>query len=70
MKRFAHLATPWWLGGVTLAAAGVIVARVVAPALGATAQPVAQIAGELLALCGLAVISIGVSRRVHRGPAP
>ena len=70
MMPFAKLATPWWLGGVALAAAGVIVARVVAPALGATARPVVEVAGELLAFGGLAVIALGLSRRGHRDPAP
>jgi len=70
MMPFAKLATPWWLGGVALAAAGVIVARVVAPALGATAQRAVEVAGELLAFGGLAVIAFGMSRRRHRDPAP
>ena len=69
MKRLAKFATSWWLSGVALAAAGVIVARLAAPAFGGAARPVVEIAGELLALGGLAVIAIGVSRRVHQGSA-
>lgn len=70
MKPFARLANPWWLGGVALAATGVIVARIGAPALGASAQPVVEVVGELLALGGLAVIALGVGRRVQRDSAP
>jgi hypothetical protein len=58
------------LGGVALAALGVVLARVVAPGLAGTARPLAEIAGQLLALAGLIVIACGVSRRVHHGPAP
>lgn len=53
MKRLAKFATPWWLGGVALAALGVIVVRVASPAIAATAQPAAKLTGELLALGGL-----------------
>jgi len=69
MKRLAKFATPWWLGGVALAAAGVIVARLAAPAFGGAARPAVELAGELLALGGLAVIAVGVSRRVQQGSA-
>jgi uncharacterized membrane protein YdcZ (DUF606 family) len=70
MRRLGNLATPWWMGGVALAAAGVIAARVAAPALGGAAQSTVAIAGQLLALGGLAVIAVGVSRRVHRDSSP
>ncbi len=70
MKRFGNLATPWWLGGVALAAVGVILVRIAAPSFAGVARPVLEIAGQLLALGGLGVIAVGVSRRVHRGSAP
>jgi hypothetical protein len=58
------------LGGVALAALGVVLARVVGPGLGGAVRPMAEIAGQLMALAGLVVIAFGVSRRVHHGPAP
>jgi drug/metabolite transporter (DMT)-like permease len=70
MKRFGNLATPWWLGGVALAAVGVILVRIAAPFWGGAARPIAEIAGHLLALGGLTLIAVGVSRRVHRSSSP
>ena len=68
MKCLGNLATPWWLGGVALAAVGVILVRIAAPSLGGASRPVVEVAGQLLALGGLVVIAFGVSRRVHRKP--
>lgn len=68
MSRAARFVTPWWLGGIALAAGGVLITRVAAPALEAPARPLVQVAGELLALGGLLVIAWGISRRVRRVP--
>lgn len=68
MSRLARFATPWWLGGTALAAVGILVTRIAAPALDAPARPLVQVAGELLALGGLLVIAYGVSRRMRRVP--
>lgn len=70
MRRLRHFATPWWLAGIILAAVGVLLARFAAPGLGERARALTALAGELLALGGLVVIAIGVSRRVHRDTAP
>ncbi|MBI5690875.1 MAG: hypothetical protein HZC55_12370 [Verrucomicrobia bacterium] len=69
MKRLAPLNTPAWRLGLALAAAGVLLARLVAPRFSSSAQPGLALVGELLALAGLAVIAAGVSRRI-RGGAP
>ena len=68
MSRIARFVTPWWLGGVALAAGGIMIVRVAAPTLDPPTRPLAQIAGELLALAGLLVIAWGISRRVRGGP--
>jgi hypothetical protein len=69
MKRLAKFATPWWLGGVALAALGVIVVRVASPAIASAVQPAAKLAGELLALAGLLVIARGLNRRGRGAPS-
>lgn len=68
MNRWAKLATPWWLVGIGLAAVGVVLTRLAAPAFALPERPLVQVAGELLALGGLAVIAWGVSRRVRQLP--
>lgn len=68
MKRWAKLATPWWLGGIGLAAVGVVLTRLAAPTFALAERPLVQVAGELLALGGLGVIAWGVSRRVRQLP--
>jgi hypothetical protein len=67
MSRYRHLLTPGWVGGVVLAALGVILARLVAPAAAGTLRPWLEAAGKLIALGGLFVIAAGVSRRVRGG---
>ena len=66
MKRFTQLATPWWIGGVILAMTGVLLARLGGSATTGGGRALATVAGQLLALGGLIVIALGVSRRVHR----
>ncbi len=56
-----------WGAGLALAAAGVLVARVVAPAAEHTA--LVRLAGDGLALLGLVVIALGIGRR-YRGRPP
>lgn len=68
MRRLEKFATPWWLGGVALAAVGVILVRIAAPSLSGATRPVMEITGQLMALGGLVVIAFGVSRRMHRKP--
>lgn len=70
MKRFGPLLNRWWLGGGALAAAGLVVTRVIAPALEGAARSKMALGGELLALGGLAVIAMGISRRANRPSAP
>ena len=63
MKPFARFTTPVWLGGLAIAGAGVLLARLVAPALAGPWQPVVKVAGELVAFGGLLVIAGGLSWR-------
>jgi hypothetical protein len=69
MSRYRHLLTPWWAGGVVLAALGVVLARLAGPSLEGTARLWVEAAGKLLAMGGLFVIAAGVSRRVRGGSA-
>jgi hypothetical protein len=62
----AHAGT--WFAGTAIALAGVALARVVAPRLAESAQIAGTIAGQLLALAGLGLLCVGVSRRVWREP--
>lgn len=68
MPRLAQFGNRWWLGGVALAAGGVFLARLAAPALAPAAQPWVRLAGELAGLGGLGLIAWGVSRRAHAVP--
>lgn len=57
----------FWMGGTVIAFAGVVLARFVAPALPPGAlRLTATIGGQLIAIAGLALICVGVSRRVRR----
>lgn len=61
-----------WLAGTFVALLGVAVSRVIAPRLAPSLRLTWTIAGQLLALAGLALLCIGVSRRAwrdeHGGP--
>jgi hypothetical protein len=68
MNRFAILTAPHWTAGVSLAIAGVLLARLGVPALPAEWRTLGKAAGELLAFGGIGVIAWGVSRRVRAAP--
>ncbi len=58
----------FWLGGIAAAIVGIVVARLVAPAVPpGSVRVTVTVAGQLLSLAGLALICFGVSRRVRRG---
>jgi hypothetical protein len=59
---------PYWISGTLVALGGAAMARFLAPTLDAGARAGCSVAGQILALAGLAVICLGVSRRV-RGPS-
>ena len=60
-----------WLAGLALAAAGVALARLVAPGFADRARAAVALSGELLALAGLFVIAHGIRRRLrHAGSTP
>jgi uncharacterized membrane protein YdcZ (DUF606 family) len=61
--------TRYWAAGTLAAFAGVGLARLVAPHLAPTARIACTVGGQLLALAGLIIISVGVSRRVRNHPA-
>ncbi|HVU32383.1 MAG TPA: hypothetical protein VHE61_03045 [Opitutaceae bacterium] len=57
----------FWIAGIAIAAAGVVLARFLAPSLPAGhARLCTTVSGQLLALVGLGLICVGVSRRVSR----
>lgn len=61
------LGNPWyWGGGIAAAVTGVVLARVLAPHAIAGAKLPMTVGGQLLALAGLFLICVGVSRRVNR----
>jgi hypothetical protein len=53
---------PFWVAGTAVAFFGVLLVRVVAPGLGAARIPVI-VAGFVLALVGLFVITVGTRRK-------
>jgi len=57
--------SPYWISGTFAALGGAGLTRWVAPGLDGGARLGCTVAGQLLALAGLAVICLGVSRRVH-----
>jgi hypothetical protein len=70
MKPFSQFANRYWGGGLLLAATGVIIARIVSPTLEHGPRELSAAAGELLAVIGLFVIAVGVSRRLRGGESP
>lgn len=60
----------YWVAGTLVALIGVALARVIGPRLEPSMQIVCTVAGQLLALAGLGIISVGVSRRVWRSEEP
>jgi hypothetical protein len=65
MKTLTGNIVPWF-AGTLLAFVGVAVARLLAPSLNAgTPQLLVTLGGRLLALAGLAVILVGIHRRLR-----
>jgi len=56
----------FWVAGTLAAFAGVALARLIAPQLAQSSRIACMVGGQLLALAGLTIISVGVSRRVRR----
>ncbi len=56
----------YWISGTLAASAGVLVARVLAPHAAPSLRLSLTLGGQLLALGGLVILCIGVSRRIHR----
>jgi hypothetical protein len=59
----------YWLGGSLLAVAGVLLARVFGPHATSPLRLPLTLGGQLLALSGLFLICVGVSRRLKRDAA-
>jgi hypothetical protein len=55
----------YWVTGAFVALAGVVLARLVAPQFAHSVRITIMVGGQLLALAGLTIISVGVSRRVR-----
>ena len=58
-----------WLAGLALAALGVGLARLLAPAFSAQPRSIVALAGQLVALAGLVVIARGVRLRIEAASA-
>lgn len=56
----------YWIFGFTLAIAGVLLARTVAPRYSDKIGPRIKIAGQITSFAGLGIICIGVSRRITK----
>lgn len=61
-----NAARRYWIAGIALALAGVLVARVVAPYFETKTAAIVKAVGQITAIVGLFIISIGVSRRVSK----
>ena len=57
----------YWITGTVIAICGVILARWIAPLAVDRLRLYATLGGQLLALGGLVIISVGVSRRLQKG---
>ena len=58
----------YWIAGIVLAFAGVAVTRLFAPSCEVVrVRAIVALSGELTALAGLAVILIGIRRRLRSG---
>ena len=65
MSPVFHASARHWLSGLALAAAGVALARVVAPSFSAQPRAVLALAGQLVAITGLLVIARGIRLRIE-----
>ena len=54
----------YWIAGVSAAAVGVTLARMVAPSLGGHFRLWLTVGGQFLALGGLLIICLGIRRRI------
>jgi hypothetical protein len=59
-----YAARRYWIVGAVIALIGVLLARVVAPHFDNQPRVMLNVAGRLLGMGGLIVISIGISRRI------
>ena len=69
MSSVFHASARHWLAGLALAATGVVVARLLAPAFEAGPRAALALLGELTALAGLYVIVLGIRRRLRLASA-
>ena len=69
MSPAFHASARHWLAGLALAAVGVALARLAAPAVSPPPCAVVVLAGPLVALSGLVVISRGVRLRIEAASA-
>jgi hypothetical protein len=60
--------SPYWISGTLVALGGAATSRFLAPLFDGGARIGISIGGQVLALAGLAVICVGVSRRVRGRP--
>jgi uncharacterized membrane protein YidH (DUF202 family) len=65
MSPAFHASARYWVSGIALAAAGVVIARLVAPAFEARPHAALALFGELTALAGLYVIVLGIRHRLR-----
>ncbi|HWL15864.1 MAG TPA: hypothetical protein VNR00_09675 [Opitutus sp.] len=56
----------WWIAGVSTALSGVALVRLVAPQFDGSVRLLVAAGGQLLALGGLFIICLGVSRRIKQ----
>lgn len=60
----------YWVAGVVVALAGVLLARGLAPRLATEARAWVEVVGQLMGLAGLLIIALGVRRRLRAAVAP
>lgn len=64
LQRFR---TPSWLGGLSLAILGVVIARLVSPMLtDDKSRVLGTVLGQTIAIIGLGWIALGIHRRIAR----
>jgi hypothetical protein len=56
----------YWISGTTIALAGVVLSRLLAPHCNGHARIVATLSGQILALSGLFILCLGVRQRIQR----
>lgn len=70
--KFESLRTArrYWIAGIASAFIGVVLARVAAPHFAEKTSAIVKVAGQFLAIIGLFVIALGVSRRASGQNTP